>query len=75
MGFFRSREYGTFIYSTPEVDAVLQRARIQRGYMLVIWRRRHVVEPYELSDDEASRYWQAVHKVAEALAQYYRPLK
>lgn len=68
-------QYGTVIYSTPEVDAVLQRARIQPGYTLVIWRGRHVVEPYELSDDEAARYWQTVHKVAKALAQHYRPLK
>lgn len=68
-------EYGSLIYSTDEVDAVLQRARIQRGYTLVIWRGRHVVEPYELTDDESARYWRAVQRVAKALAQHYRPLK
>ena len=31
-------QYGIRIYSTPHVDAVLQRANIQPGYTLVIWR-------------------------------------
>jgi diadenosine tetraphosphate (Ap4A) HIT family hydrolase len=67
--------YGIRIYSTKQVDAVLQRANIQRGYTLVIWRGRHVVEPYELSAKEAAEYWLDVLKVAKALAEYYRPLK
>ena len=68
-------EYGIVIYTTPQIDAVLQRARIQRGYTLVIWRGSHVVEPFELAEAESAVYWRAVHKVAEALATYYRPLK
>jgi diadenosine tetraphosphate (Ap4A) HIT family hydrolase len=68
-------QYGIRIYSTPEIDAVLQRANIQRGYTLVIWRGRHVVEPYELTDTEASRYWHEVLKVARALAAHYQPKK
>jgi diadenosine tetraphosphate (Ap4A) HIT family hydrolase len=68
-------DYGSLIYSTSQVDAVLQRARIQRGYTLVIWRGRHVVEPYELADEESAHYWRAVQRVARALAQHYRPIK
>jgi diadenosine tetraphosphate (Ap4A) HIT family hydrolase len=68
-------EYGIRIYSSELVNAVLQRAKIQRGYTLVIWRGRHVVEPYELSDSEAARYWLDVLKVAKALATHYQPLK
>jgi diadenosine tetraphosphate (Ap4A) HIT family hydrolase len=68
-------EFGILIYSTPLVDAVLQRARIQRGYTLIIWRGRHVVEPYQLTDDESGQYWGAVQRVAKALAQHYRPIK
>ena len=68
-------QYGIRIYSTPHVDAVLQRANIQPGYTLVIWRGRHVVEPYDLTDNEATSYWQAVLRVAKALAQYYEPIK
>jgi diadenosine tetraphosphate (Ap4A) HIT family hydrolase len=67
--------YGIRIHSTENADAVLQRANIQRGYTLVIWRGRHVTEPYELSAAEASAYWTEVLNVAKALAIYYRPLK
>ncbi|MGP4029178.1 HIT family protein [Actinomadura sp. 3N407] len=63
------------IFASENTDAVLQRANIQRGYTLVIWRGRHVTEPYELSEQEASSYWLDVLKVAHALAQHYRPLK
>jgi hypothetical protein len=67
--------YGIRIFSTADVDAVLQRADIQRGYTLVIWRGRHVVEPFELTESEAQSYWKATLTVAKALATFYRPLK
>src|SRR3954462_13156330 len=70
-----SDEYGIRIYSSDQVDAVLQRAQIQRGYTLVIWRGRHVVEPFELDEDEAARYWLDGLCVARALAKYSQPLK
>lgn len=31
-------EYGVRVYASASVDAILQRASIQRGYTLVIWR-------------------------------------
>ena len=68
-------EYGIRIYATKHSDAVLQRASIQRGYTLVIWRGRHVVEPFELTDDEAANYWHDVLAVARALNTFYQPLK
>lgn len=67
--------YGVRIYTTASMDAVLQRAKIQRGYTIVIWRSRHVTEPFELTDEEASHYWLDVLKVARVLAEYYKPLK
>src|SRR5215204_4874812 len=68
-------KYGVRIHATEIADAILQRADIQRGYTLVIWRGRHVTEPFELSDVEAAAYWREVVKVAKALADYYQPLK
>ncbi len=68
-------EYGIRIRATKNTDAVLQRANVQRGYTLVIWRGRHVTEPTELTDDEATSYWLDVLTVARALMQYYKPLK
>ncbi|GAA4963900.1 HIT family protein [Actinoplanes utahensis] len=68
-------DYGVLIYRSPIVDAVLQRAHIQRGYTLVIWRGRHVIEPFELNEDEASQYWLEVVKVGKVLAEFYKPIK
>ncbi len=68
-------EYGVRLHTTEHTDAVLQRASVQRGYTLVIWRGRHVVEPYDLAETEAGAYWRDVLTVARALATFYRPLK
>ena len=68
-------EYGVRIHATAHTDAILQRASIQRGYTLVIWRGRHVVEPFELTEADAGAYWRDVLTVARALTSFYRPLK
>ena len=70
-----SDAYGIRIRATANTDAILQRADMQRGYTLVIWRGRHVTEPTELTDDEACSYWLDVLTVARALMQYYQPIK
>ncbi len=67
--------YGVRIFRSSNVDAVLQRANIQRGYTVVIWRGRHITEPFELDYSESSEYWGAVMRVAETLMNYYKPLK
>ncbi len=68
--------YGVRIHSGRFTDAYLQRAGVQRGYTLVIWRGdRHVTEPIELSDEEAAGYWAEVLTVARALIAHYGPLK
>jgi diadenosine tetraphosphate (Ap4A) HIT family hydrolase len=68
-------EFGIRFYATETVDAYLQKANVQRGYTVVIWRGRHVTEPFELTEDESARYWRDVMRVAQALDRYYRPLK
>jgi diadenosine tetraphosphate (Ap4A) HIT family hydrolase len=70
-----SDKHGIRIKASPNTDAVLQRANVQRGYTLVIWRGRHVTEPTELTDEEASEYWLDVLTVARALIQHFHPLK
>ena len=67
--------YGVRIHSAPFTDAYLQRADVQRGYTIVIWRGRHVNEPTELDDAEAAGYWAGVLTVARALISVYHPLK
>ena len=67
--------YGIRIYEGKYSDAYLQRADVQRGYTLVIWRGRHVNEPTELDEAEAAGYWAEVLAVARALISVYEPLK
>ena len=59
--------HGVRIFEGSVSDAYLNKANIQRGYTIVIWRGRHVAEPTELSPAEASAYWLEVVRVARAL--------
>jgi diadenosine tetraphosphate (Ap4A) HIT family hydrolase len=68
-------QYGVRIFQGRYADAYLQRADVQRGYTVVIWRGRHVTEPTELDEAEAAGYWAEVLAVARALIRMYRPLK
>ena len=70
-----ANRYGVRILRGHYTDAYLQRADVQRGYTLVIWRGRHVNEPTELDEAEAAGYWAEVLAVARALIQVYRPMK
>jgi diadenosine tetraphosphate (Ap4A) HIT family hydrolase len=67
--------YGVRIHAGHYTDAYLQRAEVQRGYTIVIWRGRHVTEPTELQATEASGYWAEMLAVARALIKIYKPLK
>lgn len=68
-------EFGVRILAGEFCDAILQRSAIQRGYTVVIWRGRHVVEPTELSDEEASAFWRETLRVGRALKQRFEPVK
>ncbi|MDN3357700.1 HIT family protein [Actinomadura sp. DC4] len=70
-----SDEHGLRIYASECTDAYLQRAGVQRGYTIVIWRGRHVTEPTELDAAEARAYGNDVLTVARALLAHYEPLK
>ena len=70
-----SDRYGVRIHQGRYSDSYLQRADVQRGYTVVIWRGRHVTEPTELDEAEAAGYWSEVLTVARALLGVYRPLK
>jgi diadenosine tetraphosphate (Ap4A) HIT family hydrolase len=70
-----SSPFGVRIFAGSHSDAYLQRADVQRGYTVVIWRGRHVTEPTELSEPEAAGYWSEVLLVARALEAEFEPLK
>ena len=56
-------QWGVRIFAGEVSDAYLQKAGIQRGYSIVIWRGRHVAEPTELPADEAEAYWRELLRV------------
>ncbi|HEY2552417.1 MAG TPA: HIT family protein [Streptosporangiaceae bacterium] len=68
-------KYGIRVQAGRYTDAYLQRADVQRGYTVVIWRGRHVNEPTDLDEAEAAGYWAEVLAVARALIAVYQPLK
>ena len=68
-------EYGVRIFAGEVADAYLQRANVQRGYTIVIWRGRHVAEPTELAPEEAAAYWLEVLEVGRRLERAFEPVK
>jgi diadenosine tetraphosphate (Ap4A) HIT family hydrolase len=62
-------------FSSEWSDGYLHLRGVQRGYAAVIWRGRHVAEPTELSDGEASAFWFDVLQIGRAMQLVYRPLK
>jgi diadenosine tetraphosphate (Ap4A) HIT family hydrolase len=67
--------HGARFFAGEVSDAYLQRADIQRGYTVVVWRGRHVAEPTELTDDEATAYWLEVLRVGKAIEAVLEPVK
>jgi diadenosine tetraphosphate (Ap4A) HIT family hydrolase len=67
--------FGLRILAGEVANAYLQRAAIQRGYTIVIWRGRHVAEPTELTEGEAAAYWRELLLVGRALERHLAPVK
>lgn len=61
--------------ASPSSDAYLHGHGVQRGYVVLIWRGRHVVDPTELSAWEAQAFWESAMRVSRAMRQVYQPLK
>jgi diadenosine tetraphosphate (Ap4A) HIT family hydrolase len=63
------------VWRGPFADAYLRPESVPLGYTLVVWRGRHVAEPTELSDEEATGYWLEVLRVARGVERRYSPAK
>jgi diadenosine tetraphosphate (Ap4A) HIT family hydrolase len=68
-------EHGVRFFAGEVLDAYLRRTDIQRGLSVAIWRGRHVVEPTELTDEEAAAYWRELLIVGRTIEQTMQPLK
>jgi diadenosine tetraphosphate (Ap4A) HIT family hydrolase len=63
------------IFAGELLDAYLDRDDSVRGYTVAFFRGRHVVEPTDLTDDEAQRYWRELLTVSRAIEDEYTPIK
>jgi diadenosine tetraphosphate (Ap4A) HIT family hydrolase len=68
-------EVGLRIQTGEVSDAYLARRAMVRGYAVVIWRGRHVIDPHHLSPEEAARFQSEVLRVGAALERHFQPLK
>jgi diadenosine tetraphosphate (Ap4A) HIT family hydrolase len=67
--------HGARFFAGAVVDAHLRRADVQRGLSIVLWHGRHVVEPTELSADEAVAFWQELLDIGRAIETTFEPIK
>ena len=67
--------HGARFFAGEVADAYLQRAKIQRGYRVVVWRGRHVAEPTELAPEEAAKYWLEVLEAGRRIERCLEPVK
>jgi diadenosine tetraphosphate (Ap4A) HIT family hydrolase len=67
--------YGVRFLAGEVSDAYLQREERQRGYSIVVWRGRHVAEPTELSEQEATRYWLELLEAGRRIERRFQPVK
>lgn len=66
---------GLRVYAGEVSDAYLARRAVVRGYVVVMWRGRHVTEPHHLAAGEAAQYWADVLAVGRAVETYFKPMK
>jgi diadenosine tetraphosphate (Ap4A) HIT family hydrolase len=67
--------HGVRVFEGRWSVANLARRPMRPGYTVVIFKGRHVAEPWELSEDEAAGFWSEVARVARAVEECYRPVK
>jgi diadenosine tetraphosphate (Ap4A) HIT family hydrolase len=67
--------HGVRVFDGRWAEANLSRRPMRPGYTVVVWKGRHVAEPWELTDEESAGFWSEVARVARAVEEQYRPAK
>ncbi|MFC7532294.1 HIT family protein [Actinoplanes sp. GCM10030250] len=68
-------DFGIRVFSGQVSDTYFARRAFVRGYVVVVWRGRHVVEPMDLTVGEAGQFHHETMLVARALRDCFRPAK
>jgi diadenosine tetraphosphate (Ap4A) HIT family hydrolase len=67
--------HGVRAYEGRYLDAYVAKRGAQPGYVVAIWRGRHVTDLIDLESHERAGYWDEVTRVAAAMRQHYAPRK
>jgi diadenosine tetraphosphate (Ap4A) HIT family hydrolase len=67
--------HGIRVFEGRWSDGYLGRFPVRPGYAYVVWKGRHVAEPWELTGDETAGFWSEVALVAKAVDERVRPAK
>ncbi|HXN62058.1 MAG TPA: HIT family protein [Acidimicrobiales bacterium] len=67
--------HGVRVFAGGWADGYLGRYPVRPGYAYVIWKGRHVAEPWELTAEESAGFWSEVGRVARAVEDRYQPAK
>jgi diadenosine tetraphosphate (Ap4A) HIT family hydrolase len=68
-------DWGTRVFTGGVLDAFVWKTGIVPGYVVAVWRARHVAEPTELAPDEAAAYWAELLHVGRAVERCFTPAK
>jgi len=68
-------KHGVRFFAGELTDAYLSRGGVQPGLSHVYFRGRHVVEPTELSAEEAARFFAELLQVGRAIERVFEPVK
>jgi diadenosine tetraphosphate (Ap4A) HIT family hydrolase len=74
-GRFDEIAFGLRIFTGLVSDTYFARRSFVRGYAVVVWKGRHVVEPMDLTVDEAAQFHRETLLVARAIRDCFRPAK
>lgn len=67
--------WGILLHRGEVSQSYLWRSGLVRGYVVVIFTVRHVAEPTELANEEATAFWCDTLTAGRALEKHYEPMK
>ncbi len=68
-------EWGTRIFTGHAVDAFMWKTGQIPGYVVAVWKGRHVAEPTQLTALENANYWVEISQVGRAVEACFQPAK
>lgn len=71
----RENNWGVRVFAGRYVDAYLPRSGSVPGYTVAVWNGRHVSEPTQLEEQEATGFWRETLRVGRAVERCFEHAK